>query len=165
MAGRLFLLDRMVGISFRALWRRKPLKNLIIRQRTNLAAGDNKPIEPVFRGSNPYLCNSVILHVTAMDPNVLNPYVKLDPAVALAASVALTAASMAMAVLISRSFFKSYSFSAFPGLAIRGDCRRGPYSSPRRSRSSSQVFSIVVTQCCTPRSFGSTWRSNLKGLR
>ena len=51
--------------------------------------------------------------MAALDPNVFNPFVLLDPAIAPAASVALTAASMAMAVLISRSFFKSYSFSGF----------------------------------------------------
>lgn len=51
--------------------------------------------------------------MAALDPNVLNPYVLLDPAVAPAASIALTLASAALAIAISRHFFKSYSFSGF----------------------------------------------------
>ena len=51
--------------------------------------------------------------MAALDPNIFNPFVLLDPAVAPVASVALTVASMAMAILISRIFFKSYSFTGF----------------------------------------------------
>lgn len=51
--------------------------------------------------------------MAALDPNVFNPYVLLDPAIAPAASVMLTAASMLAALVISRHFFKSYSFSGF----------------------------------------------------
>lgn len=47
-----------------------------------------------------------MLPVAALGPSVFNPYVLLDPAVAPVASVALTAASMAMALLISRNFSK-----------------------------------------------------------
>ncbi|MEO9294690.1 MAG: hypothetical protein ABI347_03725 [Nitrososphaera sp.] len=51
--------------------------------------------------------------MAALDPNVLNPYVLLDPSIALAASALLSVASMALAIMISRHFFKSYSFSGF----------------------------------------------------
>ncbi|MER3407616.1 MAG: hypothetical protein C4292_02145, partial [Nitrososphaera sp.] len=51
--------------------------------------------------------------MTALDPNVLNPYILLDPAVAPAASIAFTLVSAALAIAISRRFFRSYSFSGF----------------------------------------------------
>lgn len=51
--------------------------------------------------------------MAALDPNVLNPYVLLDPSIALAASALLSAASAILAIAISRHFFKSYSFSGF----------------------------------------------------
>jgi hypothetical protein len=51
--------------------------------------------------------------VVALDPNVLNPYALLDPAVALAAGIAFTAVSAALALLISRYFFRTYRFSGF----------------------------------------------------
>jgi hypothetical protein len=49
----------------------------------------------------------------ALDPNVLNPYVLLDPAVAPVASAVFTAASVILALVISRYFFRSYKFSGF----------------------------------------------------
>ncbi|MEW5841407.1 hypothetical protein [Nitrososphaera sp.] len=52
----------------------------------------------------------------ALDPNVLNPFVlfsQQSPALALAAVVAVTAASAALAVSGSRRFFNSYRFSGF----------------------------------------------------
>ncbi len=49
----------------------------------------------------------------ALDPNVLNPYVLLDPAIAPVASAAFTAASVILAMVISRYFFRSYRFSGF----------------------------------------------------
>lgn len=64
-------------------------------------------------GSNPYLFSCAILPVVALDPNVLNPYALLDPAVALAAGIAFTAVSAALALLISRYFFRTYRFSGF----------------------------------------------------
>ena len=44
---------------------------------------------------------------------MLNPYVLLDPAVALAAGIAFTAVSAALALFISRYFFRTYRFSGF----------------------------------------------------
>lgn len=49
----------------------------------------------------------------ALDPNVLNPYVLLDPAIVPVASVAFTAASVILSLVISRYFFRSYKFSGF----------------------------------------------------
>lgn len=49
----------------------------------------------------------------ALDPNVLNPYVLLDPAIAPVASAVFTAASVILAITISRYFFRSYKFSGF----------------------------------------------------
>lgn len=49
----------------------------------------------------------------ALDPNVLNPYVLLDPAVAPVASAVFTAASVILCIVISRYFFRSYKFSGF----------------------------------------------------
>lgn len=69
--------------------------------------------EDSLKVSNPYLFFHAILLVAALDPNVLNPYALLDPAVALAASVAFTAVSVVLAVAISRYFFRSYRFSGF----------------------------------------------------
>lgn len=51
--------------------------------------------------------------LVALDPNVLNPYVLLDPAIAPAASVVFTTASVILAIVISRYFFRSYKFSGF----------------------------------------------------
>jgi hypothetical protein len=49
----------------------------------------------------------------ALDPNVLNPYVLLDPAVAPVAIAVFTAASIALSLVISRYFFRSYRFAGF----------------------------------------------------
>jgi hypothetical protein len=49
----------------------------------------------------------------ALDPNVLNPYVLLNPAVAPALTGAITAASVLLSLVISRYFFKSFRFSGF----------------------------------------------------
>jgi hypothetical protein len=51
--------------------------------------------------------------MAVLDPNVLNPYVLLDPAVAPFLGVAITSISVAASLLISRCFFKSYTFSGF----------------------------------------------------
>lgn len=48
-----------------------------------------------------------------LNPNVLNPYALLDPAVAPFLGVAITSISVVASLLISRYFFKSYSFSGF----------------------------------------------------
>ena len=48
-----------------------------------------------------------------LDPNVLNPYVLLDPAVAPFLAVTITSISVVASLLISRYFFKSYTFSGF----------------------------------------------------
>jgi hypothetical protein len=49
----------------------------------------------------------------ALDPNVLNPFVLLDPAVAPVLAVIITAVSVTLSLMISRYFFKSYRFSGF----------------------------------------------------
>ncbi|AIF84029.1 hypothetical protein NTE_01971 [Candidatus Nitrososphaera evergladensis SR1] len=49
----------------------------------------------------------------ALDPNVLNPYVLLDPAIAPIASAVFTAASIALSLAISWYFFRSYRFAGF----------------------------------------------------
>ena len=51
--------------------------------------------------------------MAALDPNVLNPYVLLDPSIALATSILLTIVSASLAIAISRHFFRSYRFSGF----------------------------------------------------
>lgn len=48
-----------------------------------------------------------------LDPNVLNPYVLLDPAVAPLLEVAIASISVVLSLMISRYFFKSYTFSGF----------------------------------------------------
>ena len=48
-----------------------------------------------------------------LDPNVLNPYVLLDPALAPLLGAAITAVSVLLSLIISRYFFKSYAFSGF----------------------------------------------------
>ncbi len=48
-----------------------------------------------------------------LDPNVLNPFVLVSPAVAPALAVAITAVSVSLSLMISRYFFKSYRFSGF----------------------------------------------------
>jgi hypothetical protein len=51
--------------------------------------------------------------MAVLDPNVLNPYVLLDPAVAPLLGVAIASISVVMSLMISRYFFKSYTFSGF----------------------------------------------------
>jgi hypothetical protein len=51
--------------------------------------------------------------VAVLDPNVLNFYVLLGPAMALVSAVAITSVGVMLSLMISRSFFKSYSFSGF----------------------------------------------------
>lgn len=48
-----------------------------------------------------------------LDPNVLNPFVLVSPAMAPALTVAITAVSALLSLMISRYFFKSYRFSGF----------------------------------------------------
>ncbi len=48
-----------------------------------------------------------------LDPNVLNPYLLLDVGIAPAVSLAFSAASVFLALFISRYFFQSYRFSGF----------------------------------------------------
>lgn len=51
--------------------------------------------------------------MTVLDPNVLNPFVLLNPAIAPALVVIITAVSVSLSLMISRYFFKSYTFSGF----------------------------------------------------
>jgi hypothetical protein len=51
--------------------------------------------------------------VAVLDPNVLNPFVLVSPAVGPALAVAITAVSVSLSLVISRYFFKSYAFSGF----------------------------------------------------
>jgi hypothetical protein len=51
--------------------------------------------------------------VAVLDPNVLNPFVLVSPALAPALAVAITAVSVSLSLVISRYFFKSYAFSGF----------------------------------------------------
>ena len=48
-----------------------------------------------------------------LDPNVLNPFVLVSPAVAPVLAAAITAVSVSLSLVISRYFFKSYRFSGF----------------------------------------------------
>jgi hypothetical protein len=48
-----------------------------------------------------------------LDPNVLNPFVLLGPAVAPVLAAIITAISVTLSLMISRYFFKSYRFSGF----------------------------------------------------
>ncbi len=47
------------------------------------------------------------------NPNILNPFVLMDPSVAPAAALIVMVASVSASFLIARYFFKSYSFSGF----------------------------------------------------
>lgn len=51
--------------------------------------------------------------MSELDPNVLNFYVLLDPAQAVALAAGVTAASVALSVAISRNYFRSYNFAGF----------------------------------------------------
>jgi hypothetical protein len=51
--------------------------------------------------------------VAVLDPNVLNLYAFLGPALAVISAVAIAAVSVALSLAISRSFFRSYSFAGF----------------------------------------------------
>ncbi len=51
--------------------------------------------------------------MVALDPNVLNPFVLVSPAIAPALAVTITAISVSLSLMISRYFFKSYTFSGF----------------------------------------------------
>jgi hypothetical protein len=51
--------------------------------------------------------------MAVLDPNVLNPFVLVSPAVAPALAAAITAVSVSLSLFISRSFFRSYTFSGF----------------------------------------------------
>jgi len=51
--------------------------------------------------------------MAVLDPNVLNPFVLLNPAVAPVLVAAITGVSVLLAFGISRYFFKSYRFSGF----------------------------------------------------
>jgi hypothetical protein len=48
-----------------------------------------------------------------LDPNVLNPFVLVNPTVALALAAAITMVSVSLSLIISRYFLKSYRFSGF----------------------------------------------------
>ncbi|HJS82034.1 MAG TPA: hypothetical protein VJ742_04280 [Nitrososphaera sp.] len=54
-----------------------------------------------------------IMTMAVLDPNVLNSYVLLDPALAPVLAIGITAVSVALSLVISRSFFRSYSFAGF----------------------------------------------------
>ncbi|MEP0825436.1 MAG: hypothetical protein HRF40_08125 [Nitrososphaera sp.] len=51
--------------------------------------------------------------MAVLDPNVLNPFVLVNPALAPALAAAITAISVSLSLMISRYFFKSYKFSGF----------------------------------------------------
>jgi hypothetical protein len=51
--------------------------------------------------------------MAVLDPNVLNFYVLLGPGLALVLAAGITAISTALSLVISRSFFRSYSFAGF----------------------------------------------------
>ncbi len=51
--------------------------------------------------------------MVVLDPNVLNPYILLGPSVAPILGAGVTSVSVLLTALISRHFFKSYSFSGF----------------------------------------------------
>lgn len=51
--------------------------------------------------------------MAALDPNVLNPFVLVSPAIAPTLAVTITAISVSLSLMISRYFFKSYTFSGF----------------------------------------------------
>lgn len=51
--------------------------------------------------------------MAVLDPNVLNFYVLLDPSFALVVAAVVTTASVILCLIISRGFFRSYSFAGF----------------------------------------------------
>lgn len=51
--------------------------------------------------------------MAVLDPNVLNFYVLLGPGLAIVSAAGITAVSAALCLVISRSFFRSYSFAGF----------------------------------------------------
>lgn len=48
-----------------------------------------------------------------LDPNVLNPFVLVNPVLAPSLAAAITAVSVSLSLAISRYFFKSYAFAGF----------------------------------------------------
>ncbi|HKU50120.1 MAG TPA: hypothetical protein VJP79_09235 [Nitrososphaera sp.] len=54
-----------------------------------------------------------VMAMAVLDPNVLNYYQLLSPGVASGLAAVVTAISVALALLISRSFFRSYTFAGF----------------------------------------------------
>jgi hypothetical protein len=72
---------------------------------SNLAA-PLKGVSLILRGHE-------ITDMAVLDPNVLNPFVLVSPAVAPALAAVITAVSVSLALVISRYFFKSYAFSGF----------------------------------------------------
>jgi hypothetical protein len=53
------------------------------------------------------------MFMVVLDPNVLNPFVLVSPAVAPVLAAVITAISVSLSLMISRYFFKSYTFSGF----------------------------------------------------
>jgi len=51
--------------------------------------------------------------MAVLDPNVLNPFVLVNPSLAPALAISITAISVSLSLMISRYFFKSYKFSGF----------------------------------------------------
>lgn len=51
--------------------------------------------------------------MAVLDPNVLNFYVLLDPSFALIVAAVVTTSSVLLSLIISRGFFRSYSFAGF----------------------------------------------------
>lgn len=51
--------------------------------------------------------------MAVLDPNVLNFYVLLGPGLAIVLAAAISAVSVALSLVISRSFFRSYRFAGF----------------------------------------------------
>jgi hypothetical protein len=51
--------------------------------------------------------------MAVLDPNVLNPFILVSPSVAPVLAAVITAISVSLSLMISRYFFKSYTFSGF----------------------------------------------------
>ena len=51
--------------------------------------------------------------MAVLDPNVLNFYVLLGPGLAMVLAAGITSVSVALSLVISRSFFRSYTFAGF----------------------------------------------------
>jgi len=65
------------------------------------------------KGARLILREDEIVMLGELDPNILHPFVLVDPAIAPVLAIIITAISVSLSLIISKYFFKSYAFSGF----------------------------------------------------